>query len=59
MPTENSYFSQLDRIAEALESLGGFRAALDGQVFDFSTDDGVRAAAAAVCRALGAEVRNA
>ena len=56
---ENSYFNQLNRIAEALENLGAYRAALGGQVFDFSTDDGVRAATAAVCRALGAEVRNA
>ena len=59
MPEENSYFSQLNRIAEAMERMGGFREALAGQVFDFSTDDGVRAATAAVCRALGAEVRNA
>ena len=59
MPTENSYFSQLNRIAEALENLGAFRTALMGQVFEFSTDDGVRAATAAVCRALGAEVENA
>lgn len=59
MPTENSYFAAFDRIAAALEALGGFRDALKGQVFDFATDDGVRAAVAAVCRAMGAEVRNA
>lgn len=56
---ENSYFAQFDRIAAALEALGGYRDALGGQVFDFATDDGVRAATAALCRALGAEVRNA
>ena len=55
---ENSYFAAFDRIAAALESLGAFRNALKGQVFDFATDDGVRAATAALCRALGAEVRN-
>ncbi|MBR0242151.1 MAG: hypothetical protein IJQ54_06450 [Kiritimatiellae bacterium] len=55
---ENSYFAQLDRIAAALEALGAFRNALKGQVFDFATDDGVRAATAALCRVLGAEVRN-
>ena len=58
MPTENSYFGVLNRIADALESLGAYRTALAGQVFDFSTDDGVRAATAALCRALGAEVVN-
>jgi len=55
---ENSYFAAFDRIAAALEALGAFRNALKNQVFDFSTDDGVRAATAAVCRAMGAEVRN-
>jgi len=55
---ENSYFAAFDRIAAALEALGGFQSALRGQVFDFSTDDGVRAATAALCRALGAEVVN-
>ena len=55
---ENSYFAAFDRIAAALENLGGFRDALKGQVYDFSTDDGVRAATAALCRALGAEVAN-
>lgn len=55
---ENSYFAAFDRIAAALEALGEFRNALKNQVFDFSTDDGVRAATAAVCRAMGAEVRN-
>ncbi len=55
---ENSYFAAFDRIAAALEALGAFRNALRNQVFDFSTDDGVRAATAAVCRAMGAEVRN-
>jgi len=55
---ENSYFAAFDRIAAALEALGAFRDALKNQVFDFSTDDGVRAATAAVCRAMGAEVRN-
>ncbi len=60
MPSENnSYFGHLSRIAEALENLGAFQNALRGQVFDLATDDGVRAAVAAVCRALGAEVRNA
>ena len=58
MPTENSYFGVLNRIADALENLGAYRTALAGQVFDFSTDDGVRAATAALCRALGAEVVN-
>ena len=28
-------------------------------LFDFETDDGVREAVAALCRAMGAEVRNA
>ena len=55
---ENSYFAAFDRIAAALENLGGFRDALKDQVYDFSTDDGVRAATAALCRALGAEVDN-
>lgn len=55
---ENSYFAAFDRIAAALEALGAFRDALKNQVFDFSTDDGVRTATAAVCRAMGAEVRN-
>mgnify|MGYP003571306761 CR=1 FL=1 len=55
---ENSYFAAFDRIAAALEALGAFRNALKNQVFDFSTDDGVRAATAALCRAMGAEVRN-
>ena len=55
---ENSYFAAFDRIAAALENLGGFRDALKDQVYDFSTDDGVRAATAALCRALGAEVVN-
>ena len=55
---ENSYFAAFDRIAAALENLGGFRDALKDQVYDFSTDDGVRAATAALCRALGAEVAN-
>ena len=58
MPS-NAYFEQLDRIAAALEAVGAFRDALKGQSFDFATDDGVRAAVAALCRALGAEVRNA
>ena len=56
---ENSYFAAFERIANALEALGAFRNALKGQVFDFATDDGLRAAIAALCRALGAEVRNA
>ena len=34
---ENSYFSQLNRIAEALENLGAFQNALKGQEFDFAT----------------------
>ena len=55
----NSYFAVFDRMASALESQGGFREALKGQRFDFATDDGVRAATAALCRALGAEVDNA
>ena len=55
---ENSYFAAFDMIAAALEALGAFRNALKNQVFDFSTDDGVRAATAALCRAMGAEVRN-
>ncbi len=55
---ENSYFAAFDRIAAALEALGAFRNVLKNQVFDFSTDDGVRAATAALCRAMGAEVRN-
>ncbi len=57
--SENSYFSQLNRIAEALENLGAFQNALKGQEFDFANDDGVRAALAVVCRALGGEVCNA
>lgn len=56
---DNSYFAAFDRIANALEALGAFRNALKGQVFDFATDDGLRAATAALCRVLGAEVRNA
>ena len=44
---------------QALENLGAFQSALKGQVFDFATDDGTRAALAAVCRALGGEVANA
>ena len=59
MAVDNSCFTHFDRIASALERLGEFRDALKGQVFDFATDDGVRAAIAAVCRALGAEVDNA
>ncbi|MCR5414548.1 MAG: hypothetical protein K6F50_07475 [Kiritimatiellae bacterium] len=59
MPPENSYFEQLNRIAAALERVDVFRSILKGQSFDFATDDGVRAAAAAVARALGAEVANA
>lgn len=55
---ENSYFAAFDRIAAAIEAMGAFRDALKNQVFDFSTDDGVRAATAAICRAMGAEVRN-
>ena len=58
MPTENSYFGVLNRIADALERQNAFRSTLAGQVFDFATDDGVRAALAVVCRAMGAEVRN-
>ena len=38
MPENNSYFAQLNRIAEALENLGAFRNALAGQTFDFATD---------------------
>ena len=56
---ENSYFAAFDRIAAALENLGAFQNALKGQEFDFATDDGTRAALAVVCRAMGAEVRNA
>lgn len=55
----NSYFGQLNRIAKALEEQNGFRVALKGQTFDFSTDDGVRTAVAVVARTLGAEVNNA
>ena len=55
----NSYFGQLNRIAEAMERQNGFRDALKGQVFDFATDDGIRDAVAAVARTLGAEVANA
>lgn len=54
----NNYYEILGRIAEALEAQGGFREGLKGQRFDLSTDDGVRAAVAAVARALGAEVVN-
>ena len=54
----NSYFGQLNRIAEAMERQNGFRDALKG-VFDFATDDGIRDAVAAVARTLGAEVANA
>lgn len=57
--SNNSYFEQLTRIAEALERQNGFRDALRNRHFDFSTDDGMRAAVAAVCEALGAEVANA
>lgn len=56
---ENSYFAVFDRMAAALEAQGGFREGLRGQRFDFATDDGVRAAVAAVARLLGAEVDNA
>ena len=55
----NSYFEVLARIAAAMEAQGGFRDGLKGQRFDLATDDGVRAAAAAVARLLGAEVVNA
>ena len=56
---ENSYTEVFNRIAAALEAQGGFREGLKGQVFDFATDDGVRAATAAIARLLGGEVRNA
>ncbi len=59
MPGDNTYFASFERIAKALENLGAFQNALRGQVYDFATDDGVRAATAAVARALGAEVENA
>lgn len=55
----NSYFEVLTRIAFALEAQGGFREGLKGLRFDFATDDGVRAATAAVARLLGAEAVNA
>lgn len=55
----NSYFEVLARIAAAMEAQGGFRDGLKGQRFDLATDDGVRAATAAVVRLLGAEVVNA
>ena len=50
----NSYFEVLARIAAAMEAQGGFRDGLKGQRFDLATDDGVRAATAAVARLLGA-----
>ena len=56
---ENSYFEVFNRMASALEAQGGFREGLKGQQFDFATDDGVRAATAAIARLLGAEVINA
>lgn len=54
----NNYHADFERIIEALQSQSAFRDALKGQRFDFETDDGVRAATAALCRALGAEVVN-
>ena len=56
----NSYFDQLNRIAAAMERVGdNLLHCLKGQSFDFSTDDGVRAAVAAIVIKLGGEVRNA
>ena len=56
---QNSYYDVFNRMASAMEAQGGFRDGLKGQMFDFATDDGVRAATAAIARLLGAEVVNA
>lgn len=56
----NSYFEQLERIAAAMENVGDHvLGCLKGQSFDFATDDGVRAAVAALVIKFGGEVRNA
>lgn len=55
----NTYFAVLSRIADALEAQGGYRSALEGQVFDVATPDGLATAVTAIARALGAEVNHA
>ena len=55
MPT-NSYTEQMNRVATAIERIAaGAGTPLAGRTFDLATDDGVRAAVAAVARALGGE----
>lgn len=59
MPT-NSYTEQMTRMAAAIERIAdGMGTPLLGKSYDFSTDDGVRLAVAALVRALGGEVTNA
>lgn len=59
MPT-NSYTEQMNRVATAIERIAaGAGTPLAGRTLDLATDDGVRAAVAAVVRALGGEVANA
>lgn len=59
MPT-NSYTEQMNRVATAIETIAqGAGQPLRGRTCDLATDDGVRAALAAVVRALGGEVANA
>ena len=59
MPT-NSYTEQMNRLANAIESIAqGAGQPLRGRTFDLATDDGAKAALAAVVRALGGEVDNA
>lgn len=56
----NSYFDQLERIAASMEKVGDqVLGCLKGQSFDFTTDDGVRAAVAALVIKFGGEVKNA
>ena len=59
MPT-NSYTEQMTRMAAAMERIAdGSGTPLAGKTYDLATDDGVRAAVAALVRALGGEVANA
>ena len=59
MPT-NSSTEQMNRVATAIERIAeGAGKPLAGKTCDLATDDGVRAAVAAVVRALGGEVSNA
>ena len=56
----NTYTEQLDRIAASMEKVAdGVLQSMKGTSFDFATDDGVRAATAALVRKFGGEVTNA